>query len=308
MPTETAATEPVSAFERPKRSSARLRGDVRAADRRAARAAVGLEDVAVEVDGPLAERVEVGHRANRASDQALDLDRPAALPSLARLALDALAGRRRQERVLGGHPAAPGVAQPARHALLDRRRAEHLRLALRPEHGAVRLLEEVELDLERAKLVRPPPLPHAARLELARARRARPCRSAAAGSARPSRRNDVGSPVVRKRYAPSRAGVVLDALARERLGHLARGLLRREDERDVAAEDALQDRADQRVVRAAEDDRVDAGRLQRLRVLAHGLDGSRAVRDRRSRSAARARDTRPGTTSTPASSVRTSEA
>ena len=52
--------------------------------------------------------------------------------------------------------------------------------------------------------------------------------------------------------------VVLDPLARERLGHLARRLLGGEDERHVAAEDALEDRADQRVVRAAEDDGVDA--------------------------------------------------
>ena len=39
------------------------------------------------------------------------------------------------------------------------------------------------------------------------------------------------------------AGLVLDPLARERLGDLARGLLGREDERHVAAEDALEDRA-----------------------------------------------------------------
>src|SRR5215211_3002338 len=66
-------------------------------------------------------------------------------------------------------------------------------------------------------------------------------------------------------------GVVLDSLARERLGNLTRGLLRREDQRDAAPEHALEDRADQRVVRAAEDDRVDPGRLQRLRVVAHSI-------------------------------------
>ena len=53
-------------------------------------------------------------------------------------------------------------------------------------------------------------------------------------------------------------GVVLDALSRERLGNLARGLLGGEDERDVAAEDALEDRTDERVMGAAEDDRVDS--------------------------------------------------
>ena len=69
-----------------------------------------------------------------------------------------LAGRRRQQRVLGGHPALALAAQPARHALLDRRRAEDDGAALRVEDRAVRLLEEVRLEIEHAELVgaRPP--------------------------------------------------------------------------------------------------------------------------------------------------------
>src|SRR5439155_17014238 len=63
---------------------------------------------------------------------------------------------------------------------------------------------------------------------------------------------------------------VLDALPSERLRRLARRLLGREDERHPAAEDALEDRTDQRVVRAAEDDRVDVGGLERRGVVAHG--------------------------------------
>src|SRR5262245_30611846 len=52
---------------------------------------------------------------------------------------------------------------------------------------------------------------------------------------------------------------VLPVLARQRFRHLARRLLGREDEGDVAAEDALEHGPDQRIVRAAEDDRVAAG-------------------------------------------------
>src|SRR5262249_51928448 len=137
-------------------------GDVRTADRRATRAAVRLQHVAVEVDRALAERVEVRYRADRAADQSLDLDRAAALTAPARLALGSLSGRSREERVLRGQPAAARVAQPARDALLDRRRAEDLRASLRPEHRAVRLLEVVELELERPQLVRAAPLSHAA--------------------------------------------------------------------------------------------------------------------------------------------------
>ena len=62
---------------------------------------------------------------------------------------------------------------------------------------------------------------------------------------------------------------VLDALALERLRCLAGGLLRREHERHPTSEHALQDRADERVVRAAQDHRVHVRLLQMRRVLAH---------------------------------------
>src|SRR5438132_542425 len=180
------------------------RRDVRAGNRGAARAAVGLQDVAVEVDRPLPQRLEIGDGADRAADQPLDLDRAPALPSPARLALGSLARGGREERILRGHPAAAGIAQPAWHALLDRRRAQHLRLSLRPEHAAVRLFQVVDDDLEQAQFVRAATVgPHAttSRSESAT------CSTSPIGSCRkrvPTTRNDSGSPVVRNRYAPSR--------------------------------------------------------------------------------------------------------
>src|SRR4051812_16267782 len=72
------------------------RRHVGAADRGAAGAAVGLEDVAVEPQGPLPERLEVGHRSQRPADQTLDLDRAAALFPARGLAVGALSGRRGQ--------------------------------------------------------------------------------------------------------------------------------------------------------------------------------------------------------------------
>ena len=57
------------------RSQASAQRDHAAGDRGAAGAAVGLEHVAVEVDGALAERLEVDDAAQRAADQPLDLDR-----------------------------------------------------------------------------------------------------------------------------------------------------------------------------------------------------------------------------------------
>ena len=59
---------------------------------------------------PLAERLHVGDRAQRAADQPLDLDRAALLLARARLALGALARRGRQQRVLGRQPARAAAA------------------------------------------------------------------------------------------------------------------------------------------------------------------------------------------------------
>src|SRR5437588_3559516 len=124
------------------------RRDVGTADRRAACTAVCLKHVAVEPERPLAERPEIRHRTERPADQALDLDRTPSLLASRGFALSALAGRGRQQRVLGGHPPASFAEQPARDALLDRGGAEDLRLALRVQHRPVRLLAAVWLKAE----------------------------------------------------------------------------------------------------------------------------------------------------------------
>src|SRR3954471_5268340 len=177
-------------------------GDPRTGDRRAAGAAVGLEHVAVDPERPLAERLEVEHRAQRAPDHPLDLDRAALLLAGACLALRPLAGRGRQHRVLGRQPAAALVAHPARDALVERCRAGHLRLALRVEHRPHRLLEVVDQDLNRPQLVRPTSLSHATTRSATAT-----CSTSPSGSCRkrsPSARKAAGSPVVRKRYEPPR--------------------------------------------------------------------------------------------------------
>ena len=83
MPTLVAATKSVTGIVRIMSLLAHLverqhQRDERAGDRRRARAAVGLNDVAVERDRPLAELLEPRHRAQRAADQALNLLRAAA--------------------------------------------------------------------------------------------------------------------------------------------------------------------------------------------------------------------------------------
>ena len=141
------------------------------------------------------------------------------------------------------------------------------------------LLEEVGQDVERAELVGTAAVvPHAATLSSSATLT---CSTSAIGSCRkrlPIARNDVGIAGRQEPVGAFAAGSFSIALRGERLRHLPRRLVGREDERDVAAEDALQDRPDQRVVRAAEDDRVDARLLERSGGLADGLDGRLAER------------------------------
>ena len=99
MPTETAATGPVmgeaaslpSAISLFTASCAATKAPVMAAR---ARAAVGLQHVAIELDGALAQRLQVEHGAHRAADQALDFLGAAALLAAGRLAVAAGVGGR----------------------------------------------------------------------------------------------------------------------------------------------------------------------------------------------------------------------
>ncbi len=106
-----------------------VHGDVRAGDARRARAAVGLQHVAVHGDGALADDAEVHDAAQAAADEALDLHGAAALLAAHGLARGARRRRARQHAVLGREPAAAGAAQPAGHAVAERGRAEDVRVA-----------------------------------------------------------------------------------------------------------------------------------------------------------------------------------
>ena len=158
MPTLTAATDPVSGsplsapFERRWVDRVGQR-DVRAGDRGGAGAAVGLEDVAVEDDGVLAERLVVDDRAQRAADQPADLVGAAADPALDRLAVGAGVGGGGEHRVLRGDPAQAGALAPARHALGGGGGAQHPGPAELDEHRAGGVVEPVAGDRDRAELV-----------------------------------------------------------------------------------------------------------------------------------------------------------
>ena len=105
--------------------------DVGAGDRRRARAAVGLQDVAVHPDGAGAQLLQVEGRAHRPADQALDLLRATVDLALGDVALFALQGGVGEHRVLGRDPAAGDalLLHPARHGILDRDAANDARVA-----------------------------------------------------------------------------------------------------------------------------------------------------------------------------------
>jgi len=76
-----------------------------AGDGRGAGAAIGLQHVAVQVDGEFAQRGQIEHRAHRAADQALDFLGAPGLLAAGGFTVRARVGGARQHAVLGGDPA-----------------------------------------------------------------------------------------------------------------------------------------------------------------------------------------------------------
>ena len=127
--------------------------DVAAADGRGARAAVGLQHVAVDDDGALAERLHVERAAQRASDEPLYLHAASLLAAAHGLAVGARRRRARQHAVLRGDPALAAAATPRRHAILDGRRAQDLGVAELDEHRAFRVLGESAPEADATQLI-----------------------------------------------------------------------------------------------------------------------------------------------------------
>lgn len=123
-------------------------------DGRGARTAVGLEDVAIEDDGALAERLQIDDSTQGAADEALDL--MGAAPDFAALGLAGRAGESGtgQHAVLGGNPAAATVAEPGGNALLHGGIAENAGVPSLDENGAFGDLGPAWGEAHGAQLVR----------------------------------------------------------------------------------------------------------------------------------------------------------
>src|SRR5918993_1314258 len=117
------------------------------------RPAVGLDDIAVDPDGPLAQLIEPGHRSERPADEALDLLRAPADLASRRLARGARVRRAREHAVFGRNPALAAVAPEGGHATFDARGADHVGATRGDEHRTFGVREVVRRDHNRSELV-----------------------------------------------------------------------------------------------------------------------------------------------------------
>ena len=236
--------------------------DVAAADRRAAGAAVGLDDVAVDPHRALAERAR-SRPPSAATGRPAAGSRPCARPACRGVASRCLRSPVEPGSIPYSDVTQPRAApaHPRRHRLLDHRRAD--------EPGGADLEEDrarVADGMKSSSIAigrsssgaRPSARRHAATASVAGSTRS----TSVSGSCRnrPRRRGTrPGRRCTGSGSRPRGRGRCRRRARASGLGHLAGDLLGRRDQRDVAAEDALEHRPDQRVVRAAEDDGVDVG-------------------------------------------------
>ena len=113
-------------------------------------AAVGLDDVAVDGDLPLAERFQIDDRAQAAADQALNFDGAAVLLARRRLAARAFERGARQHAVFGRDPAPRLALEPGRQTVLERRRDQHVGVAETHEARAFREFHHAALERDGA--------------------------------------------------------------------------------------------------------------------------------------------------------------
>src|SRR5918999_632862 len=129
-----------------------LQRDVAAGDGGAACAAVCLEDVAIDPHRPLAQSREVDHAAQRAADEALDLDRAPVGAALRDVAPLPLAGRGGKHPLLRPGPTTAPTGHPARNLLVHAGRADHARAPRVDEARAVGRANEAGQDVDLAEL------------------------------------------------------------------------------------------------------------------------------------------------------------
>jgi hypothetical protein len=124
-------------------------------DRGGAGAAIGLEDIAVDTEGALAELGQIHDGTKAAANETLDLDAAPIRATAGAVALFAVERGVGQHGVLGGEPAARHILHlhPAGNLILDGGRANNAGIAKGDEHGGVGVRGDVENEFDRTELV-----------------------------------------------------------------------------------------------------------------------------------------------------------
>jgi hypothetical protein len=108
--------------------------------------AVGLNDVAVDGNLPLAQCLKIDHRTQAAADQPLNFNGAAALLAGGCLAAGALGSRARQHAVFSGDPAAPLSLEPGRQPLFQAGGDQHMGVAEFYKAGAFGVFHHAALE------------------------------------------------------------------------------------------------------------------------------------------------------------------
>jgi hypothetical protein len=115
-------------------------------DRGAARAAIGLDHIAIHGDLTLAQSGTVDARPQGAPDKPLNFLRSPGLLARRSLAPHPRVGGAGQHAVFRRHPTQPGVLQEWRHAFLEARRAQHMRRPAFDQARALGMFRRTDLD------------------------------------------------------------------------------------------------------------------------------------------------------------------
>ncbi|MCY1179458.1 hypothetical protein D9M73_198620 [compost metagenome] len=99
-------------------------GNHGAGDGRGTGTAIGLDHVAIDVQGDVTELAHVQRGAQRTADQALDFQGAATLLATAGFTLVTFAGGARQHAILGGQPALALAFEEARYTVFNADRAD----------------------------------------------------------------------------------------------------------------------------------------------------------------------------------------
>ena len=129
-------------------------GDERSGNRGGARPAIGLNHIAIDPDGALAQLLQIGDRAQRSSDEPLNFLRPSTLLAPRRFASRAGQGRAGKHAILAGNPSLARVAQKHGNGFFHRGGADDASVPHLNQRRAFGSRDEVGNDVDRTKLVR----------------------------------------------------------------------------------------------------------------------------------------------------------